>query len=196
MPWGDDWGFDDPIYDTPDFSQIPAADMPTFETPQDLASYLGDPYGDWGGGQGGDGSNGSMDWTKLLGAIGGKGSSSSGGLGDILKMLGLATGGNGGLNLGSLLGLLAAGAGTYNGIKTTKESTQKLEDAANKSNEYAQAQYNKASAKFDPFIQAGTNALSQLAGGTPTLADKFVSKGAQSDLASKFGRSLASMVKG
>lgn len=182
----DDW-------DMLDFSLIDEMPMPTFEQPLELdTSWLDDPYANWGGGQGGDGFK-VPDLASVLGKGG-----SSGGIMDFLKALGLVSGnGSGGLNLGSLLGLLAAGGGTLNANNASKDAAAKIEGAANKSNEFAQGQYDKAQGRLSPFIDSGLGALAQLSAGTPTLADRFVSKGTQSNLASQFGgKSLASLIKG
>lgn len=179
MPWGDDWGFDDPVYDTPDFSQIPEMTAPTFEAPLDLnTSWLDDPYADWGGGAGGDGTKatdlGSSAWSWLE---------------KLLKGAGLATTNkDGSLNLGSLLGILTATGATLNGNSKIGGASEKWEDAANKSNEFAQGQYNTALGRMQPYVDAGANALAQLSAGTPTLADKFVSKGTPSTLAALIGK--------
>jgi hypothetical protein len=86
-------------------------------------------------------------------------------------------GGLGGLgDLGSLLPLLLmAGGGAY-GFKQTKNSTKELQDAANKSNEYAEKTLGGARNDFKPYMEGGTKALGMVFDqlNQPGIASKYL----------------------
>lgn len=183
------WDDIDLGYGDPDWGLIDEMPMPDFGQSPDLdTSILDDPYVNWGGGAGGDGTNGSGDFGGGLGGF------RIGDVGSLLKSLGLA-GKDGSLDIGSLLGLVALLGGGINSGNAIDKASGELKDAANKSNEFGQAQYDKAQGRFEPFIAAGTGALAQLQQPMTPLADKFKSQGVSSNLAGKFGNSLASLAR-
>lgn len=174
--WDDiDWG-------DIDWSEIPLMEEPTFDPPLELdTSTLGDPFADWGGGAGGDGTNGSGDWSSGLGGLGslgaGLGSGASSFLTTIGKALGL-TNSNGELDqrgLMSLLTMLGMGAGMLNQNGATKDATEQIQNAANAANAKAEELIGGARGNYKPFIDAGTQAISGLQGmvGNSNLGSKY-----------------------
>jgi len=186
MPWDDglNWGIDDPLY-TDD-----------------------DPYANWGGGAGGDGSNGSDDpyanWGGGAGGDGtnGSGDASGGGFGmpnlssvlsvggnaiaTLFKSLGIV-GKDGSLNLGNLLSFLGVAGGGINAANATGKASQQMQDAANKANDLATARIDGAAANYKPYIDAGQAAVGKMANfDTSPLGAKFVAQGTPSNLSAKF----------
>lgn len=175
---GDDYNYDDSAYDIGGYPDDSAYDIgdPNY----------GDPYANWGGGQGGDGTNGSADsgggfnWGNILGGKGGEALSA--------LMKGLGLGGSQAGSLIPLLSLLAGGGALYNQNRATGQASQQIQDAANKSNDQANALIGGARDAYKPYMEAGTAAIPQLQAmvGNSNLADKFGPPGVTSDLASKF----------
>ena len=191
-----DWGFgyDDPIYASPDWSLLDEQPMPEFEAPLDLdTSWLDDPYANWGGGPGGDNTDGSGDWNTggvSLGNLSGGGSM----LGSVAKALGL-TDSNGNLNSNALLSLLTSlgmGAGVLNQNSATRDATQQLQNAANQANAKAEELIGGVRPNYQPYMQAGTQALSGLQGmvGNSNLAGKY---GSLPNVSPVVGRTLSQL---
>lgn len=191
-------------------------DEDEFFTPEDPGDFypaipddpVPDPYANWGGGAGGDGTDGSGDagasggmeyWDKILAALS-KGAGGAGGgnsLESLMRALGLS--GNSG-QAGSLLPLLAAlmgGGALVNGNNRTSDAAKQIQDAANKANEQGTALIGGARQDFQPYMQAGTNAVGGLSGmvGNNNLADKFGPVAGGPNLADKFkgAQSLAAL---
>jgi hypothetical protein len=160
--WPEDdfsWLMDDDMFagGVPDFSELPMMDAPTFDAPLEMESWYGDPYGDWGGGQGGDGTDGSYDFggssvpSWLQSALGlGKGGAGLFGKGGGLGADSL---------LGALLPLLGMGAGAWNANKQTDKATEMLQQAAKDANAFAVEQIGGARDAFKPYQTAGTDSL-------------------------------------
>jgi len=178
MPWDDgiDWNPGDPLYTDP-----------VYDDPYE-SGYLG---GD------ADGSTGSptnpdtpgFDWSQLGnwpggGASEGGSSSSMSGLMSLLRSLGLTGGAGGADSLLPLLSLLLSGGGLLNSNNANDKAVEQLQHGAEKANQLSTDLIGGARGNFTPYINAGHAALPQLQGmvGNSNLADKFVSKGPQSNI--------------
>lgn len=157
----------------PNFSELPLMDMPNFDPGLEMDSYYGDPYADWGGGAGGDGFDGSGDFGG--GGLGGLLSAGKGLSGLFGGKGGGGLFGGGGLDLTSLLGMLAMGYGGYKGNQASKESSEEIKNAAKEANANAAGLVGGAQANFQPYIDTGKNALGDLYAMTqqPGLAAKY-----------------------
>lgn len=158
-----------------------------------------DPYANWGGGQGGDGTDGSADFGSLsdlgvpswLAALikpnqansGTGGGSGGGGGGNPLSGLtGLLSGlfgggGGGGLGLGGLGGLLGLGAligGGINSHNSTEDATNAMLQANQNAQNVIQGQIDKIPGQYAPWTSAGSGAVAQMAAmGPSSLASKY-----------------------
>jgi hypothetical protein len=192
--WDWDFGYDDPIYAEPDWTLLDEQPMPEFDAPLELdTSWLDDPYLDWGGGPGGDNTDGSGDWNTggvSLGNLSGGGSM----LGSVAKALGL-TDKNGNINSNALLSLLTSlgmAGGLVNQNSATRDATAQLQEAARAANAKAEELIGGARANYQPYMQAGTQALSGLQGmvGNSNLSGKYGSLPAVSPV---MGRTLSQL---
>ena len=184
MPWDDgiDWGVDDPLYPVDPGDNIDAGGGWNPGTPDD-------PYANWGGGPGGDGTDGSADagggtdWGAEISKLLGGGSSALSGL---FKSLGLVNS-KGGIDLGGLLSFAALLGGGVNSINATGKASQQMKDAADQANQQAKDTLQPAMGNYTPFITAGQDAVGKMANfDTSPLGAKFVSAGPTSNLADKF----------
>jgi len=144
----------------------------------------GDNIDQGGGWNPGSGSSGGFDWGSLVKGLFSGGSKNP--LADLFNTNG------GGLDISSILALLALAGGITSGVNagnTAKQGGADIKAAADKSNELATDLFGKAQANFAPFQTAGQNALTSLQ--TPIdLASKYVSQGQQSNLGSKFNGAM------
>lgn len=157
-----------------------------------------DPFANWGGGQGGDGTDGSIDsgpsglppWLARIlmpnqansgGGSGGGGGGDGGGGGSTIAGLirGLFGGGTGGDGLGlgglgSLLGLGALIGGGINSHNSTEDATNAMLTANENAQNVIQGQIDKNAPRFAPWTTAGADAVAQMAAmGPSSLASKY-----------------------
>ena len=189
MPWDDgiDWNPGDPLYtDTPDLSPLPEGPPPLINMPIGMGPDVNMPEPIAGG---------SMDWSSLMKLLNGAGGSSSSSL---LRQLGLGTS-SGGLDIGSLLGVLALLGGGINTNNSIKDASGQLQQGAQDANKLATDTIGGAQANFKPYIEAGQGAIPQLQGMVGKgLAGKFNSAGTKSNLGGQFSgaMTLAQLMKG
>lgn len=193
--WDDpiDIGYNDPSYTPPETYPVT------------------DPYANWGGGQGGDGSeifNGGAQGTGMLTGGGGGGDWSSAlrgflnGGGGATSALGKSLSGlfgGSGNGLDGILGLLALLGGVGSSINAgnvAKQGGQQIKQASEDANKLAQGLFDKAQSNFQPYQTAGLDAIAKLQQPID-LASQFVSRGTPSALANKFSgaMSLAQLAK-
>lgn len=187
--WDDlfDFGYDDP-----DFSLLAEQPMPEFETSLTLDDWTPDMIPDF--------STIEQQPTptfpqglKLDPSIinGGNGVDM---LGSIAKMFGL-TDKNGNINSNALLSLLTSlgmAGGVLNQNSATRDATAQLQEAARAANARAEELIGGARANYQPYMQAGTQALSGLQGmvGNSNLSGKYGSLPAVSPV---IGRTLSQL---
>lgn len=142
-----------------------------------LDPNLADIFANWGGGAGGDGTDGSGDFNAGGGSSGGSGVGSL--WGQISRLFG-GSGGNGGGGNGSsggdgLMGLLpylALIGGGINQHGATNDATNAMLQANQNAMNYLQGQ--QGGQRFQPWVDAGTGALSRMASMPPSdLASRF-----------------------
>jgi len=188
MPWDDgiEWGIDDPLYTDDPYANWGGGAGGDGSEPFNPD----DPYANWGGGPGGDGTSGGDDTgggfnvggLDLSKLLGAGGSAA----GNLLKSLGII-GKDGSIDLGALLSLGGIIGGGISANNATGKASAQMQEAANKANDLAASTINGASANFKPYIDAGAQAVGKMASfDTSPLGAKYVAQGTPSNLAAKF----------
>lgn len=159
MPYDDYYGDEGPQPpQIPNYGDDPSANQPPGIPPGAGGSNTPDPSVDPppGGGSGG------FDLSSL-------GSSAQA----LLKALGLVNGA-GGVDMAGLLKLIGLTGGTLNNADAIQKAQEKLEDGANKANNFATNTIHTAQAGFDPYRKAGDAAVNTLGAQAPsTLHDNY-----------------------